>query len=210
MQEKRVADENAEWRPAEVEESKYWLQSYRGHVIPLPSFRNDEAITIVSTARVLAGINRFGARTVGVGSYYNVAHHSVLVARLVRDLGGTVLEQFQALNHEGDESLLGFDPPAPLVRVCPDLARLKRNAHESYCHRYGLPVELPQIVKHADMVLLATEKRDLMAPCAREWLPMPEPLAERIEPWDPARSESIFITEWCKLAVAIGLPEERW
>jgi hypothetical protein len=177
-------------------------------VIPLPSFRNDKAITIVSTARVLAGINRFGART--VGSYYNVAHHSILVSRLVRDLGGSTLEQFQALNHEGDESLLGFDPPAPLVRVCPDLARLKRNAHESYCHRYRLPVELPQIVKHADMVLLATEKRDLMAPCAREWLPMPEPLAERIVPWDPARSEVAFITEWCDLAVAIGLPEERW
>ena len=203
-------DANEEWKPAEInsQQNKYWVQSHNGKVIPLPSFNCSDAITIVSTAWVLAGINRFGART--VGSYYNVAHHSTLVARLVRDLGGSMLEQFQALNHEGDESLLGFDPPAPLVRVCPDLARLKRNAHESYCHRYGLPVELPQIVKHADMVLLATERRDLMAPCAREWLPMPEPLAERIVPWDPARSEVAFITEWCDLAVAIGLPEERW
>jgi hypothetical protein len=72
----------------------------------------------------------------------------------------SALEQFQALNHEGDEALLGFDPPAPLVAVCPGLAEVKLAAHRRYCRRYGLPEALAPIVKRADLVLLATEKRD--------------------------------------------------
>ena len=201
-------DANDGWKPAEIEPIGHWVQSHNGRVIPLPSFDCPESITLTSTAWVLAGINRFGART--VGSYYNVAHHSVLVARLVRDLGGTVLEQFQALNHEGDESLLGFDPPAPLVRVCPDLRRLKHTAHVAYCNRYGLPIELPEVVKHADAVLLATEKRDLMREPPRKWQKLPDPLPDRIEPWTrgaPPRMR--FRARWKVLAAAAGFEGEE-
>jgi hypothetical protein len=101
----------------------------------------------------------------------------------VAKLGGSLFEQFYALNHEGDESLLGFDPPAPLLKLLPDLRDLKRKAHEAYMKRYGLPVEIPAIVKRADLILLATEKRDLMEPSPAEWVCGEEPLGEVIEPW---------------------------
>ena len=75
----------------------------------------------------------------------------------------------------GDKAILGFDPPSPLLQLCPDLKALKRKAHIAYQSRYGLPIELSKIVKHADLVLLATEKRDLMLAEPTPWLPMPDP-----------------------------------
>ena len=111
------------------------------------------------------------------------------MAQCVADLGGTLHEQFYALNHEGDEALLA-DPPSPMLKLLPDLRELKRKAHESYMRRYGLPVEMPAIVKRADLISAATEKRDLMPPTPEgaEWTCAEDPLAERIEhtPYDPA------------------------
>ena len=200
------------WRPSETaateKQSDSWVQTYRGYALEVPTFEcPDEAITVEETAHVLAGINRFGSRT---KEPYNVAQHSVLVARWVRDNGGSALEQFQALNHEGDEALLGFDPPAPLVATCPGLAEVKLAAHRRYCRRYGLPEALAPIVKRADLVLLATEKRDLMGPEPRPWRPLPEPLAERIVPWSFEVSGSTFKMWFAELATVIRLPRERW
>jgi hypothetical protein len=72
--------------------------------------------------------------------------------------------------------------------------------------RYGLPVEMPAIVKRADLILLATEKRDLMlpAPEGTEWICAEEPLRERIQQtlYDPHWR---FINEWQHLATKLGM-----
>ncbi len=121
------------------------------------------------------------------------------VADCVRDLGGTALDQWSALNHEGDEALLGFDPPSPMLRLLPDLRALKQKAHEAYCRRYGLPVLLPPIVKHADLVLLATEKRDLMQGGAFVGgSVLPDPLAGKIKAWPNPYAR--FVKRWRELA----------
>jgi hypothetical protein len=72
--------------------------------------------------------------------------------------------------------------------------------------------KLPAIVKQADMILLATERRDLMARFAHEWMPMPPPLSEVIVPISQDREDvrDLFAGEWRKLALSIGLPRERW
>lgn len=180
------------------EPTPIWLQTFEGKQLRVPEF-NSDAISLRETATVLSRICRFGGRT---RVFYSVAEHSIRVAECVAMLGGTPLEQFYALNHEGDEALLGFDPPSPLLKLLPDLRDLKRKAHEAYMKRYGLPVEIPAIVKRADLILLATEKRDLMEPSPAEWTCGEEPLAEHIgvrfiEPVD-------FIWEWRRLASAAG------
>ena len=184
-----------------------WIQTYLGRQMRIPEWNHD-AITLTETATVLSRICRWGGRT---GDFYSVAEHSVRVAACVRDLGGTPLEQFIAINHEGDEALLGFDPPAPMLKLLPDLSKLKRQAHESYMRRYGLPLDLPRIVKRADAILLATERRDLMMPCPDgvEWKCAEEPLADRIVPWaqpiDPhAHIAHAFMRHWRLLARAAG------
>jgi uncharacterized protein len=186
-----------------------WLQSYLGKRIPLPLFNNPSAITLDETAWVLSGIGRFGARTT---IPYTVAEHSVRVFWCARDLGGTTDEQWRALNHEGDEALLGFDPPSPMLSLLPDLKWLKHEAHKAYCARYGMDPVLPAIVKQADMILLATERRDLMVPCEHEWMPMPPALPSTIVPISQHREDirDLFAGEWRKLAVSVGLPRERW
>jgi len=182
--------------------SDIWIQTYEGKQLRIPEWNHD-AISLNETATVLSRICRFGGRT---RVFYSVAEHSLRVAQCVADLGGSLFEQFYALNHEGDEALLGFDPPSPMLKLLPDLRDLKRKAHESYMRRYGLPVEMPAIVKRADLILLATEKRDLMLPTPEgtEWICAEEPLKEQIQQtlYDPHWR---FINEWQHLATKLGM-----
>ncbi len=182
-----------------------WLQTYTGLQMLLPSFTGPFGASVISlkeTAATLSRICRFGARTHPVSSLYTVAEHSVRVADCVKALGGTALEQFQAINHEGDEALLGFDPPGPALKLLPDLRALKHCAHVAYHKHYGLPVELPAIVKHADLVLLATEKRDLMLAVPTEWVKLPAPLEGKIVAWPNPHAR--FTKRWRELAKLAG------
>jgi hypothetical protein len=182
-----------------------WIQTGEGKQLRIPEWNHD-AISLGETATVLSRICRFGGRT---RVFYSVAEHSLRVAQCVADLGGTLHEQFYALNHEGDEALLGFDPPSPMLKLLPDLRDLKRKAHESYMRRYGLRIDMPAIVNRADLILLATEKRDLMLPTPEgaEWTCAEEPLAERIEHtlYDP---RWYFICKWQQIAYQIGVRDE--
>ena len=67
-----------------------WLQTWRGGALPLRDFgasagANNALIHHTETARVLSGIERFGART---QERYTVAEHSVRVSWCVQDMGG--------------------------------------------------------------------------------------------------------------------------
>jgi hypothetical protein len=182
-------------------------------VLPLPDFgaskgRENSCIHHTETARVLSGIERFGART---QKRYTVAEHSVRVAWCVQDMGGTNEEQWAAINHEGDEALLGFDPASPVVAICPDLRELKRRAHFAYCLRYGLAVELPALVKLADLTLLMTERRDLMGPIPRPWhasLEAITPLPDVIKPMGAEQAAHVFLHTWRELARRVGYAGE--
>lgn len=173
-----------------------WVQTYLGRQLRMPEF-NGDAINLVETATVLSRICRFGGRT---EVFYSVAEHSVRCALFVRDAGYSLFEQFYALNHEGDESLLGFDPPSPLLRLTPDLRQLKHAAHTAYMTRYGLPIEMPAIVKIADAVLLSTEKRDLMKTEPMPWYSMPNLMPATIVPWSMQEAAERFLSLWHELS----------
>lgn len=184
-----------------------WIQTSSGEVLPLGDFGaslgvGNPAIEPRETARVLAGTERFGARCLRP---YTVAEHSVRVSWRVRELGGSTLDQFYGLNHEGDESVLGFDPASPLLRLLPDLRAAKHRAHLAYFARYALDPALPAVVKEADLDLLVTERRDLMADCRRPWWPELEsrrPLARVVVPWTRHDAHAVFLDEWRTLARA--------
>jgi hypothetical protein len=67
-------------------------------------------------------------------------------------------------------------------------------------NRYGLPVEMPAIIKIADMVMLSTEKRDLMKPEPMPWYSMPEPLQDTIVPWSMQEAAERFVNAWHDLS----------
>ena len=75
------------------------------------------------------------------------------------------------------------------------------------CHRYGLNPAMPVGVKEADMVMLATEVRDLLpkptAGAKKVWKPWLEgitPLKETIYPWDWKKAEREFLKRFVRLA----------
>jgi len=57
---------------------------------------------------------------------------------------------------------------------------------------------MPDIVRRADITMLATEKRDLLEPEPKEWKSLEgvKPMHFKIDPWLPARAEYAFLEQF--------------
>lgn len=133
--------------------------------------------------------------TEGFGSHNSVAQHSVLASYLVPPEDAKA-----ALLHDAPEILIG-DISRPLQRLLPDYRALKATIEAKFFQHFGLPADLPDSVKHADMIMLATEKRDLMPSIAADrehWgaLLDLEPMAEHIVPVGPPLAYVLFMRRW--------------
>lgn len=53
------------------------------------------------------------------------------------------------------------DIPAPLKRLLPDYKRMEEKIDAVIREKYGLPPVMSTPVKYADLIMLATERRDL-------------------------------------------------
>lgn len=125
-------------------------------------------------------------------SYYSVAQHCYLVADLV-----PAEHQLAALLHDATEAYVG-DMVRPLKEGMRDFANslgneclydlTERKVWIAICQRFNLDPHLPACVKHADLVALATERRDLMLDHPEPWpcLDGIEPITARIDPWQPS------------------------
>jgi hypothetical protein len=109
--------------------------------------------TIVDIARHLSNICRF---TGAVREFYSVAQHCVLVSLIVPRH-----KAMKGLLHDGGEFALG-DVNRPLKALLPDYRAIEGPVDVAVFEQFGLTCEKDPDIKHADMVLLATEKRDLM------------------------------------------------
>lgn len=144
---------------------------------------------------VLSNINRFTGHTLRP---YTVAQHSVLVSRFVRDQGHSVPTQLYALLHDAHECVTGdVSAPLKLLLRSDKLKWLEGRMDRLIFEAFGLPPVPGEwtsyAVKIADLALLNTERRDLLAPCVRAWqLDMPEPLKRAIRPWSPRRAAATF------------------
>lgn len=126
--------------------------------------------------------------------YYSVAQHCYLVSDLV-----PAEYRLEALLHDATEAYVG-DLVRPLKEgmrefyECQNLESLydavERWVWIAICQRFDLDPILPDCVKHADLVALATEKRDLMPEHPEPWpcLEGVEPNAVPIDPWQPSQA----------------------
>jgi len=181
-----------------------WFQTHTGRrFFPMaPEVRDVELADI---AHALARICRFGGHTRG---FYSVAQHSVLVSQVVEQecfaAQSSVMTRslltdpprwkqvaLQGLFHDAAEAYLG-DMIRPLKVAMPDYKSAELALERVIAQRFGLVFPFDPLVKHADDILLATERRDLLAH-EREWTFKYPPMTERIVEQSIERAEASFL-----------------
>ena len=131
----------------------------------------------------LARLCRFNGHTL---DHYSVAQHSMIVCDLV-----PLKDQLPALLHDATEAYLG-DMTRPLKALMPAYRQIEQRVWHAVCDRFEIDPILPDSVIRADMVALATERRDLMPQHPGEWecLKGVPAMPERITPL-PAQEAGI-------------------
>lgn len=176
------------------------ILTFRGKYFDFINPQNNE-FNIYDIAHALSQVCRFAGHT---RDFYSVAQHSVMVARICLMHSGStpdVLANGTAgLLHDAAEAYIG-DITRPLKQLLPDYKVIEARIEAALFASFYIPHPLPKIVKHADLVMLATERRDLMPAHADEWQLIAgiEPLPEIINPWYPEKAEREFLRLWDEL-----------
>ena len=123
---------------------------------------------------------RFGGHVKGP---YTVAQHSVLVSDVVEKLRGTLDEQRAGLLHDASEAYC-VDVPRPIKPHLIGYKEIEIGIQKAIGERFGVDAGLfeSKLIKIADNVVLATEKRDCRRgkPRQSEIDELPAPMVERI------------------------------
>lgn len=172
------------------------ILTYTGRSISMTE-PDETEFHISDIAHALSQICRFGGHT---RQFYSVAQHSVLVSWLV-----PVDYRLQALLHDAAEAYYG-DMVQPLkglpsMRPYRDYERILQSR---LFEAYGVSptAHSTAAVKHADLQMLATERRDLMAPDLLPWLILAgiSPRHASISPMMPVPAEALFLKRFKELA----------
>lgn len=158
------------------------------------------SILVTDIAHALSNVCRFAGHT---SEFYSVAQHSVLASYLVPKK-----DALAALFHDATEAYLG-DITRPLKQLLPDYRAIEQLLQTDIFSKLGLPPELPPSVKQADLILLATEQRDLMPHHDDEWTLIAgiEPMPARIEPQSPWIACTMFLDRYRELSATRLLVE---
>lgn len=168
-------------------------------------FENPEAaqLTIEDVAYGLAFACRFAgqavSRATGKRVFYGVAEHCVRMSYIVPSG-----YEYDALMHELGEPTCG-DMTGPLKSICPDYKRVEKRCEAAGMARFGVAMRDPVLIKRYDLVMLATEKRDLMPMSDRhewDWVKGAQPLPNVIEPWEPHLAAERFLARYAELTPA--------
>jgi 5'-deoxynucleotidase YfbR-like HD superfamily hydrolase len=147
-----------------------WIQTFKGKQF-YPLAPRVEDIDIDDIAHALSNQCRFSGHC---KRFYSVAEHSVRVSLIVKPK-----HRLWALLHDAAEAYL-VDLPTPIKQLMPEYSIAEKRIMACVCEKFGLSLEMPKEVHQADMIMLATEKRDLMYQEPAPWQALPEPLKGKI------------------------------
>lgn len=150
-------------------------------------------VEIEDIATALSHICRFSGH---LPEFYCVAQHSVLCSQLVPPEFA-----FEALMHDASEAYCQ-DIPSPLKALLPDYRRIETLVDDLIRAKFNITPEMSAVVKYADLVMLATERRDLeiddgsVWPCL-EGIPASDLI--QIVPLRPGQAYGLFINRFNEL-----------
>lgn len=144
----------------------------------------------------IKNVCRFGGHVMD-GLWYSNLEHSLRVAQLLEDWGEPSNVVLQGAGHDLHEAYPPGDQIGPIIRAntpyALEVSGMSRMAANAVRTKLGLPLRLSARVKQADAVLLATERRDIMAPSDVDWGPLPDPLPRQIMPLPIGKVEMRFM-----------------
>jgi hypothetical protein len=171
------------------------IRTFTGRMVHHCSPQADE-IDIDDIAHSLSQQCRFLGHTDG---YYSVAQHSVLVSQIVPPE-----DALWGLLHDAAEAYL-CDVPAP-IKSAPEMwfyRMAEGKLTVAIATRFGLPQAIPDSVKRADRLLLATEFRDVTTVNDLDWIvaecgvgPLPD---IHVIPWPSPVAEDRFLRRFWEL-----------
>lgn len=182
-----------------------WLETYTGLRFDLPIPR-PEQIDIRDIAHALSLLCRFNGHC---SRFYSVAEHCVLVADTLYPASRVPLVSYMpgrisllGLLHDAAEAYTG-DLAKP-VKNCIDgeWSVLESGIENAIYAALRIPPptsEERELIKLADLAILATEAAALMPSGGRTYNNLPEPLDMCIECWPPERAEAIFFGAYATL-----------
>lgn len=169
-----------------------WIQSFTGkQVFPLDP--QPEQIDPRDIAHALSMVCRYTGHVI---RFYSVAEHSVRIAEYLLGTGGERAAELAryGLLHDASEAYI-CDIARPIKELPAFEAyreaeeRLQRMIYEMH----GLEFPEPAEVKAADMLMLSTERMELLGPAPESWGELPEPLPVQGFGWDPTYAEGMFL-----------------
>lgn len=168
-----------------------WIQTYTGRRF-WPLDPRAEDVTIGDIAHALSNECRFSGHCRG---FYSVAQHSVLVAQVVLQRSPELA--LTALLHDAAEAYMS-DIARPVKKSMPIFGEMEHRIELVIAEKFSLVFPFPPIIKEADNILLATERRDLMPEPHRPWkcYGAAKALEYRITPWPPERAEEQFLASY--------------
>jgi len=195
--------------PSPIVDNRPFAQTHSGRRFPLINPSPDD-VHWEDVAWALAHSNRYA----GNAGVYSVAQHSILVAYAL-----PAEHELHGLLHDAHEFVIGDMTRPTKMALCYfgfgnsvmcAFERLRDGVDRAIFRAADCPwpsAEAKAIVKHADLRVTMTEKRDLLAPMQAtdaEWLhsqPLAEPLPAKINPWPPEAAFEAFMRELKRHAV---------
>lgn len=180
------------------------IQTFSGNII-FPLDVREEDIFLVDIAHGLGNKARFTGHT---RKLYSTAEHSVRVSWALEDMGYGPMIQFVGLHHDDTDAYLP-DVPTPL-KILPEFKWFKEleDDMQAKCfRRFGCEFEDYAPVKKADVIMLLTEKRELMPKKNGKWRlkfneePLPD--SYKIRPWSPKMAKRMYLARHRELANAL-------
>ena len=170
-----------------------WILTYTGKRFDLVDPRPSD-VNIIDIAHALANSGRFAGHT---RSFYPIAQHCVLGSYLV-----PIQFARAFLLHDAREAYVG-DVSSPLKQLLPEYHAIEERVATVVDAAFEIPATVAHApeIKHADLVMLATERRDLMPSDPAPWpcLAGIEPMAKPIRPWTPSRAKAAFLQRYIEL-----------